>query len=128
MTTAERLRGAIGMAARCRQIVLGEGMAVQAIRAGRASLALIDEDASENAVKKMTDACKSRSIPLARLPSGLLDQACGKEGRMAAAMSGAFAAQALKLLCDSGEHASQTINGMLDTTQNAGVQASNDQG
>ena len=78
--------GLLGLCSRAGQITLGAEMALQEIRAGRAGLALLDEGASEGTRKKITDACAYRNVPLHMLPEGELSRACGREGRMAAAV------------------------------------------
>lgn len=78
--------GYLGLAVRAGQAALGAEMALGEIKAGRAGLALIDESASEGTKKKILDACQYRSLPAHMLPAGEISRACGKEGRMAAAV------------------------------------------
>ena len=78
--------GLLGLACRAGQITLGAELALKEIKAGRAGLALLDESASEGTKKKISDACAYRHIPLHMLPEGDLSGACGREGRMAAAV------------------------------------------
>ena len=54
--------------------------------------------------KKIADACAFRNVPLHMLPEGELSRACGREGRMAAAvMPGKLCQQMLLLLSSPGE-------------------------
>ena len=78
--------GLLGLASRSGQIILGADLALREIRSGRAALVLLDQGASEGTRKKIADACAYRSIPLHMLPEGELSWACGKDGRMAAAV------------------------------------------
>ena len=91
--------GLLGLACRAGQITLGAELALKEIKAGRAGLALLDESASEGTKKKISDACAYRHIPLHMLPEGELSGACGKEGRMAAAVKpGKLCQRMLELL------------------------------
>jgi ribosomal protein L7Ae-like RNA K-turn-binding protein len=126
--TDEKLRGIIGLAVRARQIVLGETMTIQAIRSNHAELALLDDSASANAFKKITDACENHAVPLAIVESSFLDGATGKDGRKAAAiLKGSLANQALKILSQA-EKGSGYILYSKSLSHNAGVQGTNDQG
>ena len=78
--------GLLGLACRAGQIALGAEMALEEIKGGRAALALIDEGASEGTKKKILDACAYRRVPAHILPEGEISRACGREGRMAAAV------------------------------------------
>ncbi len=99
-----RMAGYIGLAARAGQAVTGEGACVQAVRAGKAAVVLLDSAASENAVKRFTDACAHHRVPLVRFPPEMLQKAVGKPGRMALALvSGGLAAKVLECAGDSVE-------------------------
>lgn len=80
------ISGLLGLCCRSGQITLGAEMALKEIRADRAGLALLDAGASEGTKKKIMDACAYRSVPLHMLPEGELSRACGRDGRMAAAV------------------------------------------
>ena len=91
--------GLLGLASRAGQIILGADLALREIKGGRAALALLDEAASEGTKKKISDACAYRNVPLHMLPEGELSGACGKEGRMAAAVKpGKLCQRMLELL------------------------------
>ena len=76
----------LGLACRAGQIALGADVALQEIRAGETALVLLDAAASEGTRKKLLDACAFRSVPAYTLPEGEISRACGKDGRMAAAV------------------------------------------
>ena len=78
--------GLLGLACRAGQIALGADVALQEIRAGKTALVLLDAAASEGTRKKLLDACAFRSVPAYTLPEGEISRACGKDGRMAAAV------------------------------------------
>ena len=78
--------GLLGLACRAGQIALGADIALQEIRAGKAALLLLDAGASEGTKKKLQDACVFRNVPFYTLPEGEISRACGRDGRMAAAV------------------------------------------
>ena len=93
------LNGLLGLACRAGQITLGADLALREIKAGRAALALLDAGAAEGARKKISDACAYRRVPLHMLPEGELSGACGKDGRLAAAVKpGKLCQRMLELL------------------------------
>lgn len=99
----ERLRGLMGLAMRAGQVTLGANLALNVIKSGKAALVLLDEDASENTRKKLMDACAFRAIPIYMLPHGLIDDACGKDSRYAAALkAGGLADKIRQLLISQG--------------------------
>lgn len=72
--------------------VLGEDGCLGAIRGGKCGLLILDGDASDNARKRYTDACRYYQVPLAVTEAGLVESATGKKGRIAAAIAkGGFA-------------------------------------
>ena len=93
------LYGLLGLASRAGQITLGADLTLREIKSGRAALALLDVGASEGTKKKISDACAYRHVPLHMLPEGEISGACGKEGRMAAAVKpGKLCQRMLELL------------------------------
>ena len=93
------LNGLLGLDCRAGQITLGADLALREIKAGRAALALLDAGASEGTRKKISDACAYRRVPLHMLPEGELSGACGKDGRLAAAVKpGKLCQRMLELL------------------------------
>jgi ribosomal protein L7Ae-like RNA K-turn-binding protein len=100
----EKLRGLMGLAMRAGQITLGANLGINVIRSGKAALVLIDEDASENTRKKLTDACVYRHVPFFTLPHRLIDDACGKDSRYAAVFQqGGLAEKVRQLLISQGK-------------------------
>ena len=71
---------------RAGQVVSGDFAVEKLVRADGAALVLLDESASDNTRKKVTDACAHRGIPLADVEPGLLGRAIGKPGRIVAAV------------------------------------------
>ncbi len=96
--------GLLGLACRAGQIALGADMALQEIRSGKAALLLLDAAASEGTRKKLLDACAFRSVPVYTLPEDEISHACGRDGRMAAAVrKGNLAKRMEELLSAEGE-------------------------
>jgi len=83
----DRLRGLLGLCARAGKILSGEAICEQAVKRHTAFLVLIDENASANAKKALSDACSYYGVPLHTLPGDLLGESIGKPGRMAAAIT-----------------------------------------
>ncbi len=79
----EKLKGYLGLAVRAGQAALGSGMVLEHIRSGKAGIVLIDENASENTRKKLTDACAFRRVRYVIVPGGWIGDSCGKGDRMA---------------------------------------------
>ena len=97
------LRGLLGLCQRAGKLQSGGDMALAAIRSGKARVAVVDAQASANTVKKITDACIYYHVPLLTLPDGLLGAACGREGRMLAAVCDAGFASRLQMLMTEAE-------------------------
>ena len=62
--------GLLGLCARAGKVLSGEPAAEQAVKKKNAYLVLIDEAASENAKKALSDACAYYGAPLRTLPAG----------------------------------------------------------
>ena len=100
----QKIEGLLGLSCRAGQITLGAEMALKEIKSDAAGLVLLDAGASEGTRKKIRDACAYRQVPLHMLEAGVLDHACGKSGRMAAAVKpGKLCQQMLKMLSSSEE-------------------------
>ena len=80
------LTGLLGLAMRSGQLMAGAERALEDIRHKRAGLLLLDEGASQNTAKRLTDACQTHQVRCLRLPDNLLGQAIGKQGAMAATL------------------------------------------
>ena len=81
----KKLLGMIGLCARAGRLTTGEGACEKLVRSGKARVAFIDGEASENARKALTNACATYGVTLITLPAGELGRISGKTGRMAAA-------------------------------------------
>ncbi|MBR3904285.1 MAG: ribosomal L7Ae/L30e/S12e/Gadd45 family protein [Clostridia bacterium] len=99
-----KIDGLLGLAMRAGQLTAGADLALREIKAQKAALVLVDQDASENTRKKLSDACAYRRVPMHIMEAGLLDRACGREGRMAACLKkGGICDQILRLLNQTEE-------------------------
>jgi len=70
-----KLQRMIGLAARAGAVKSGEFAAEQSVHAGKAALCLLAADASEGSIKKFTDMCRHRNIPVLR--TGFTKEALG---------------------------------------------------
>lgn len=77
----------LGLCMRAGQVVNGQEACVTCVRNGDAAVVLVDEGASENTRKRMTDACQSHDTPVFFITAGELGHAIGKPGRMVAALT-----------------------------------------
>lgn len=82
----KKLLTMLGFAARAGQLALGSETAVTLIRQSKAAAAVIDQGASDNTKKRVTDACAYRNVPLAALEDGELGRAIGRNGCAAVAV------------------------------------------
>ena len=90
--TDKKAHGLLGLCVRAGQASFGEDGCLGAIRGGKCGLLILDGDASDNARKRYTDACRYYQVPLAVTEAGLVESATGKKGRIAAAIAkGGFA-------------------------------------
>lgn len=77
-----KVTGWLGLAARSRQLVLGEDACVRAIRAGSVCLILLATDAGPNGAKKVRDKCAFYGVPItSQLTRQELGDAVGKQDR-----------------------------------------------
>ncbi len=97
----KKFGGLLGLAVRAGQTKLGAGPALDTLRADRAGLILLDEDASENAGKRFRDACRFHQVPLCVLPAGMIGRCTGRGNAMAAALLKGGMAETLLGLCRS---------------------------
>ena len=79
----------LGLCARVRRLITGEKAVVQAIRDGGCHVAVLDGAASDNAVKALSQACRTHGVPLVRTAQLRLGDAIGHPGRMAAGVTDA---------------------------------------
>lgn len=98
----DRLAGFVGLCTRAGQLIFGQEACVTAVRNGQAALVLLDESSSPNTLKRFSDTCQSHPTPLYLLPSGLLEQAVGKDGRKVASIRpGGMAQKLLSILAET---------------------------
>ena len=83
----------IGLCARAGKLVSGEDACEKLVRSGKARVAFLDEAASENAKKALTNACATYGVTMILLPAGALGQASGKA---AATQDASFAGSMIK--------------------------------
>ena len=90
----------LGLAEKAGKIVSGEFSVENAVKAGKARLVVVAENASDNTAKKFKDKCKFYNIPIRFYGTKLaLGAAIGKELRSTAAvMDEGFANTILKRL------------------------------
>ena len=78
----------VSIATKAGKVKSGEFSVEKCIKEGGASCVLISTDASSNTLKKFTDLCSYRDIPLFQYGSSEeLGRACGKPFRMSLAIS-----------------------------------------
>ncbi|HEY4578235.1 MAG TPA: YlxQ family RNA-binding protein [Savagea sp.] len=78
----------LGLAMRARKVSSGEDTVLRDVRAGRAFLVLMAEDASKNTEKKLTDKCNSYNVPLIVTSTREhLGHAIGKDARVVLAIT-----------------------------------------
>ncbi|MFH1513200.1 MAG: ribosomal L7Ae/L30e/S12e/Gadd45 family protein, partial [Bacillota bacterium] len=95
---ARKLKGFLGLCQRAGQVILGQDACVDAVRRKTAALVLLDVSSTDVSKKRFRNACLSHHVPLYGVPRGLIAQALGKDGRMAAAIRQGTMAEKLKQL------------------------------
>lgn len=82
-----KLLSMLGLSARAGRLVSGVQAVEIALKKGDGKLVVLDEDASENTKKQISDACHHKKTPIITVPSCSLGDAIGKPGRMIAAVT-----------------------------------------
>ena len=127
MTEREKiqLKGFLGLCYRAGQVILGQDACVDAVRRKAAAFVLLDESSTDVSRKRFRNACLSHKVPLYETPEGLIAQALGKEGRMAAAVRAGTMAKRLEELAKpgSGSGDPQLTEHRNESADIAGVQA-----
>lgn len=82
-----RVTAFLGLCMRAGRVTSGQEAGVSLIREGGAALVLMDEAASGNTQKRVTDACHAHDTPLYRVSAGVLGHSIGKQGRMVAVLA-----------------------------------------
>lgn len=102
---SNKLLSLLGLAQKAGKVKSGEFSTESEIKAGKARLVLLSEEASENTLKKFRDMCSYRGVPMHVLPVSKdeLGRHIGKAMRTSCAVSDAgFAGAMLKLLETDG--------------------------
>ena len=83
----DKILSYLGLCRKAGKLVCGTALTTDAIRHGKIVLAVTSSDASENTVKRISDACGYRSVEYASLPCTCvqLGAALGQSGTTAAA-------------------------------------------
>ena len=98
-----RIYSFIGLAAKAGKLLSGEETCERAVKAKKARLVIVADDASENTKKKFGDICRYRGIEVRYFgEKKLLGKHIGKDIRSVVAVSGREFAERLKHLIDSG--------------------------
>lgn len=95
----KKLSGLLGLALRAGQAKIGTGRALDALRAGKAGLILLDERASDNTRKRFEDSCRFYAVACCVFPPNLIGRSVGKEDTMAVALLKGGMAETLLGLC-----------------------------
>ncbi|AMB98820.1 hypothetical protein AWM75_01900 [Aerococcus urinaehominis] len=87
----------LGLAQAAGQLVSGEGLVIQALQAGQASLVICAQDASERTKKKIKDKCSYYNVPTNFDYTSLeISQALGKKRLIVAFTNQGFAKSFIK--------------------------------
>ena len=100
ISTETKIYQLLGLAARARKLTTGEELVVSDIRAKRAKLVILSNDASDNTKKKVSDKCNSYNVEKRAFGNReALGHAIGKESRVVlAVMDSGFAKKLSELL------------------------------
>ncbi len=104
----KKISNMLGLAKRAGMLASGETAAVSAVKAGKARLLVIAEDASDNTGKRFSDMAAYRNIPLIRCGSrDELGRSIGQGLRSSAAITDQGMADAILKLFHKNEMISQ---------------------
>lgn len=93
----DKIASLLGLAMKAGKVSSGEFAAENAIREGKARLAIVAVDASENTAKRFRDKCSFYGVPIYfRFTKEELGRAIGKEERAAAVITDEGLAKALE--------------------------------
>jgi ribosomal protein L7Ae-like RNA K-turn-binding protein len=77
----------VGLATRARKTITGEELVIKEVRAGKAKLVLVANDASANTMKKLHDKCTYYNVPIRTVEDRYeLGRAIGKDARVSVAI------------------------------------------
>ncbi|MBQ9614025.1 MAG: ribosomal L7Ae/L30e/S12e/Gadd45 family protein [Lachnospiraceae bacterium] len=98
----DRIYSLLGLATRAGKTQSGGFLTEETVRAGKAALVIIAEDAKKNTVKTITDKCEFRNVPYRTFGTKeALGSAMGKETRSCVAITDEGFASGLIKLIDS---------------------------
>ena len=80
-----KLYNSLGLCRRAGKCQSGEFAAERAVKAGKAKLVLLEQDASENTKARFSSLCAGRGIPLQLVPE--VGRAIGREGHVVMAVT-----------------------------------------
>ena len=83
--TETKLFNSLGLCRRAGKCQSGEFAAERAVKAGKAKLVLLEENASENTKGRFSSLCAGRNIPLKLVPQ--VGRAIGREGHVVMAVT-----------------------------------------
>ena len=83
--TETKLINSLGLCRRAGKCQSGEFAAERAVKAGKAKLVLLEENASENTRERFSSLCAGRNIPLKLVPQ--VGRAIGREGHVVMAVT-----------------------------------------
>lgn len=87
--------GLVGLAMRAGRLTLGQDACLDAIRAGKAQLILIDEGVSPGTLKKFRDASEFHKVRMITLKAGQLAHSVGRPNRRTAVVQDAKLAEGI---------------------------------
>lgn len=99
-----KLSGLIGLAVRARQAESGMEACRILIRAGKCGILLIDGEAGPNTCKRAAELCAGTHTPMKMLPSGLIEDATGKNCMVIGLKTGGFADEILRIIQDEKDN------------------------
>ncbi|MBR6451105.1 MAG: ribosomal L7Ae/L30e/S12e/Gadd45 family protein [Lachnospiraceae bacterium] len=104
MPKPDRVLQFLSLAQRAGKVMSGEFQTESTVKAGKAALVILAEDASENTKKKFTDLCKYHEVPLCFYSDREgLGRAIGKDFRASLAVSDpGFAEELVKKITEVG--------------------------
>lgn len=94
----KKFSGALGFAMKAGKCSAGAAASTQAIKSGKAKLALVDSAASQNTIKRVKDACAYKGIEC--IVAEDIGMIIGKPGKMQAAVTDEGFAAMIKNACD----------------------------
>lgn len=98
----QKLKGALGLATRARQVSTGMDACRILIRSGTCGLMLLDGGTGPNTRRKAEDLCRRSETPVWVVPAGLIEEATGKSNMVLGIRNGSFSERIAGLLQEAG--------------------------